>query len=179
MTVAILLLAVLLGVLLFAARKPDILEFCREIEINAPPEKIFSLINDFHCWPEWAPQDTADSSMKRAFSGPPNGRGAVSRWTSNGSAGRGKMEIIESAPPVKVKVNVEFEKPFNVINVNEFIIEPAGSATRVTWRMKGANPFPAKVMSVVFPIDRIMGKHFEDGLRSLKTVSERQDFVSQ
>jgi hypothetical protein len=45
--------------------------------------------------------------------------------------------------------------------------------TRVTWAMRGTKPYVAKVMSIFVNMDRMLGKHFEGGLHSLKTLSER------
>jgi uncharacterized protein YndB with AHSA1/START domain len=122
----------IVALLAFAATRPDIFQVQRSITIQAPPEKIFALINDFHRWPAWAPQDKEDPTMSRTYSGPSLGEGAVSEWTSAGSAGKGRMAIAESVPPRKVSVRVDFEKPFAVHNVNEFILEQAGSSTKVT-----------------------------------------------
>ena len=52
---SIVVVAVLiLAVLAFAASKPNTFRVQRSLTINAPPEKIFALINDFHSWTNWA-----------------------------------------------------------------------------------------------------------------------------
>jgi hypothetical protein len=40
--------------------------------------------------------------MMRTDSGPANGKGAVSEWTSSGSAGTGRMLIPESVQPMRI-----------------------------------------------------------------------------
>jgi len=163
----------IVALLAFAATKPDIFQVQRSITIRAHPEKVFALMNDFHSWPTWAPQDKEDPTMRRTYSGPPEGKGAVSEWTSTGSAGKGKMAIIESVSPRTVSVQVDFEKPFAAHNVNEFILEPDGSSTKVTWAMRGTNLYVMKLMSMFVNMDRMAGKHFEDGLVKLKTAAEQ------
>ena len=121
--VAVAIAAVLAFVVLYAATKPDTFRVQRSVTIDAAPEKIFPLIDDFHNWSGWAPQDKEDPSMKRIYSGPASGTGAVSDWNSTGNAGRGRMSIIESAPPTRVVVKVDFVKPFTAHNLNEFILE--------------------------------------------------------
>jgi hypothetical protein len=143
------------------------------VTIQASPEKIFPLINDFHNWSEWAPQDREDPSMKRTYSGPASGVGAESEWTSSGRAGSGRMSITESAPPSRVVIDVHFVKPFTVHNVNLFTLEPDGAATKVTWTLQGTNLYFMKVMSVFSSMDRMMGGHFESGLRDLKAAAEK------
>lgn len=171
-TIAIIFVVVLIGVLGFAAMKPNTLNIQRVADIKAPPERIFALINDFHNWQAWAPQDRMDSTMKRTFGGTLSGKGASSEWVSKGKAGCGRMEITESAAPFKITVRVDFVKPFEAHNINEFTLEPMDDMTRVTWAMRGTKPYIAKVMSIFVNMDHLLGKHFEAGLHSLKTLSE-------
>lgn len=170
--IVIALAVVIAAVLLFAASKPNTFAIQRSIVIDAPPEKVFELINDFHNWPKWTPQDKEDAAMKRTFSGTASGAGAVSDWTGSGNTGAGRMTIIESQPSQKISVQVDWTKPFETRNINDFVLEPAGASTRLTWSMRGPNLYPMKLMGVFVNMDRSMGKHFEAGLASLKQVAE-------
>ena len=69
--------AVVGALLLYAATKPDTFRVQRSINIQAPPEKIFAVLNDFHQSVSWSPYEKKDPAMKRAFSGPESGKGAV------------------------------------------------------------------------------------------------------
>jgi hypothetical protein len=174
LTIAI--VVVITGIILFADTKPNTIQVTRSITIQAPAEKIFPLIDDFHHWPGWAPQDKEDPTMKRIYSGEESGAGAISDWQGTGNAGKGRMTIMESAAPNKVVVRVDFVRPFVAHNLNEFILEPSepGTSTKVTWTMRGPNLFFMKVMGVFMNMDRMLGKHFETGLQNLKIVSESQ-----
>ena len=79
------LAALIAAVLVFAATKPPRLRVQRWVIIDAPPQTIFPLINDFHNWSRWAPQDKEDVNMKRTYSGSPSGEGAISQWHGTGS----------------------------------------------------------------------------------------------
>ena len=175
-TLAIVL--VITAIVLFADTKPNVIQVTRSITIQAPAEKIFPLIDDFHHWPGWAPQDKEDPTMKRLYSGEESGAGAISDWQGTGNAGKGRMTITESAAPNKVVIKVDFVRPFVAHNVNEFVLEPAteptepGTSTKVTWTMRGPNMFFMKLLGVFVNMDRMLGKHFEAGLQNLKIVSE-------
>jgi uncharacterized protein YndB with AHSA1/START domain len=170
---SLIIVAVLIGaVLAFAATRPNTFLIERSLSIKTPPEKIFVLINNFHNWARWSPQDTEDPSMKRTFNGPESGTGAISDWNSTGSAGRGRMLITESVAPSRISVNVDWVKPFKAHNVNVFSLQPDGASTRATWSMRGTNVYMMKVMSVFVNMDRMMGKHFEAGLENLKRAAE-------
>jgi len=170
----VVIVAVLIAAILaFAASKPNTFSVQRSTSIKASPEEIFALINDFHNWSAWAPQDKEDLSMHRTYSGPTSGTGAVSEWDSTGSAGKGRMGITESVPLRKISVKVDFVKPLEAHNINEFTLEPDGALTQVTWAMHGTNLYIMKIMSIFVNMDRVVGKHFEDGLDMLKTAAEK------
>ena len=70
-------------------------------------------------------------------------------------------------------MRTEFLKPFVAHNTNVFTLRPEGESTRVTWTMQGTNIYLMKVLSVFINVDREAGKHFEAGLRNLKTAVEK------
>ena len=167
-------LAVLIaGVVIFAAMKPDTFEVRRTASIKAPPESIFPLINEFDRWSAWSPWEKKDPAMQRARSGAARGKGAVYAWDGNGDVGKGRMEITDAAPPSKVTIRLDFEKPFEAHNVVDFMLSPKGDTTEVTWRMRGPAPFFSKVMQVFIDMDKMVGKDFEVGLANLKAIAER------
>jgi len=83
------------------------------------------------------------------------------------------MTITESVPNKMISINVDFVKPFEAHNVNEFTLEPAGTSTNVTWTMNGTNLYIMKIMSVFRNMDSVIGRHFESGLDNLKTFAEQ------
>ena len=172
-TIAILLVVLIVGVLIFASTKPDTFTVQRSAAIKAPAEKIFAVIDDFHRWPDWSPWEKLDPAIKRTLGGPANGKGATYAWEGNGKAGAGRMEIIESAPASKVGIQLDFIKPFEGHNIAEFTLTPQGDSTQVSWVMRGPTPFVSKLMQVFMSLDRVIGKDFEEGLANLKALTEK------
>ena len=74
-------------VLVLAARKPNHFRVQRSASIDAPPERIFPLINDFHRWGAWSPWEHKDPDMKRTFSGTGSGRGSIYQSAGNSNVG--------------------------------------------------------------------------------------------
>ena len=173
-TIAIAVVVVVGGFLIYAATRPDTFRVERTATIKAPPEKIFPLINDFQRWGAWSPFEKKDPTMKRTLSGAPSGSGAVYEWDGNKEIGQGRMEIVESVPPSRVTLKLDFTRPFEAHNIVDFTLEPRGDSTQVTWAIHGPSPFISKVMGIVFNMDKMIGKDFEAGLAALKTVSEQQ-----
>jgi uncharacterized protein YndB with AHSA1/START domain len=170
--IVVLVVVPLAAILIFAATKPDTFRVQRATSIKAPPERIFPLIADFHGWGAWSPYEKLDPAMKRTFSGAANGKGAVYEWDSDGKAGKGRMEITDAPAPSKVAIKLDFFKPFEAHNIAEFTLEPRGDSTDITWAMYGPNLYIAKVMSIFFNMDRMIGKDFETGLANLKARAE-------
>jgi uncharacterized protein YndB with AHSA1/START domain len=168
--IVVVLIAVLLG---FAATRPDTFRVQRATSIKAPPEKIFALINDFHSWGSWSPWEKMDPTMKRTHSGAANGNGAVYEWEGNNKVGKGRMEIMDTSPPSKVTIKLDFVKPFEGHNIAEFTLEAKGDSTNVTWAMYGPSPYIARLMGLFFNMDNMIGKDFETGLSNMKTVVEK------
>lgn len=155
------------------ATRPAIFRAQRSTVIEAPPEKIYPLIEDFHLWKSWSPFEKLDPAMRRTLSGSERGRGAVYEWSGNKKAGTGRMEITDTAAPNRVTIKLDFLKPFESHNVCDFTLEPRGGGTEVTWAMQGPNSTAAKVMQSFMNMEKLIGKDFDEGLANLKRVVER------
>ncbi len=160
-------------ILIIASTRPDTFRIERRIAINAPPEKIFPLLNDFRAWTKWSPWENKDPALKRDYSGAATGKGAVYGWEGNKNVGKGRMEILESVQPSKLVIDLRFISPFQAHNTAEFTLTPDGNVTTVNWAMHGPNVFVSKVMSVLMNFDKMVGKDFEQGLANMKAAAER------
>ncbi len=159
-------------VLVIASTKPGTFRVQRSAAIQAPPEKIFACLNDFHRWPSWSPWEKMDPAMQRTHAGAESGKGAVYSWKGNKKVGEGRMEIVESAAPSRLLIKLDFLIPFEAHNTAEFTLAAQGNSTTVTWAMTGPQPFMFKVMTVFMNMDKMVGKDFETGLANLKAVAE-------
>ena len=170
-TILIAVVAALALLLIYAATQPDSFRVERSIRINAQPDKVFALINDLHGFNTWNPFNKKDPAIKGGYSGAASGKGATYSWQSE-KVGVGSMEIVDTAPPAKLTMKLDFVKPFEAHNIAEFTLTPEGDATQVTWAMHGPSPYVSKLMQVFFSMDKIVGKDFEDGLANLKVLAE-------
>jgi uncharacterized protein YndB with AHSA1/START domain len=171
--IAVVLAIVVAAILAFAATKPSTLRVLRTINIKAPADRIFPLINDFHQWRNWSPYETKDPAMKRSYEGAESGKGAVYAWDGNKNVGSGRMEILEASMPSKIVIKLDFFTPFEGHNTAEFTMLPQGDATHLTWVMYGPANFMSKLIQVFMNLDNMIGKDFEVGLANLKTLAEK------
>jgi uncharacterized protein YndB with AHSA1/START domain len=171
-TIALVVVLLIAGVLLFALTKPDAFRIERSTIIKAPPEKINALLTDFKQWAAWSPWEKKDPAMKRTYSGAATGKGTVYGWEGNKNVGTGRMEILD-AQPQTVTIKLDFLAPFEAHNTAEFVLQPQGDSTQLTWAMYGPSNYISKVMSVVMSMDKMVGPDFEAGLANLKAIAEK------
>jgi uncharacterized protein YndB with AHSA1/START domain len=170
---AVLVVLAIGGVLGLALTKPDTFTVQRTTRVDAPPEKIYAALNDFHRWPDWSPWEKLDPAMKRTQSGSASGKGAVYEWDGNSKVGAGRMEILDSTPARRVAIKLDFLRPFEGHTTTEFTLQPRGDSSEVVWAMTGPAPFVSKLMQVFVDMDTMIGKDFEAGLANLKAMSEK------
>lgn len=170
--VGLVVVGVIALVLILAAMKPSAFKYERSTTINASADRIAPLVNNFHEWARWSPWEKLDADLKRGYSGAESGTGAAYTWDGK-KAGAGRMEIT-NAQSSGTDINLDFERPFKAHNITKFRFLPTDSSTRVIWTMEGQNIFMGKVMSVFVSMDKMIGKDFEAGLASMKTIAEQQ-----
>lgn len=172
MLIPILIALVLIVVVLVIIVALQPADFCitRSATINATPEKVFPMVNDFHRWDDWSPWAKIDPAMKSTYSGSPAGEGAIYEWSGNNKVGQGRMTLLQSKPHEYVHIRLEFMKPFQATNKTEFILKPEGNTTHLTWKMSGKNNFMAKAFALIMNMDKLVGKDFEKGLSQLNRL---------
>ena len=142
-------LAAIIGLILVVAFfQSDDLNVTRSATINAAPDAVFKVVNDFRQWDAWSPWSKIDSKMTKSLEGPPEGVGAVYKWSGNNEVGEGSTRLIESKPNEKVAMRLEMVRPFKGDSDVQFTFAPEGAGTKVTWAMQSKKPFIGKVMSL-------------------------------
>jgi uncharacterized protein YndB with AHSA1/START domain len=145
----------------------------RSTTIDAPPERVYPHVANFHRWHDWSPWEGLDPDLRRTYSGPEAGPGATYAWAGNRKAGEGRMEITEATEPTRVSIDLRFLKPFKAQNETAFVIRPEGAGSRVTWTMTGRKTLATKILGIFRSMDAMVGPDFEKGLASLKSTVER------
>jgi len=170
--VLIALLAIIVALAVIIAMQPAEFRVSRSTTIAAPAATVFEQVNDFHKWDAWSPWARLDPAMKKSHEGAPAGVGAMYSWSGNDQVGEGRMILTESRPSERIRIKLEFLKPFAATNTAEFDFKADGNQTLVTWSMFGTNNFMAKAFGLVMNLDKVVGGDFEKGLAHLKSVTE-------
>jgi hypothetical protein len=171
------LIVAIAAVAIYAATLPNEFRIARTASIKAPADKIFPLISNLKRFNEWNPFAKQDPSIAITYNETLVGKGAGYAWDSDGRSSKGSLEITDAAAPSSVEMRLDMLKPMEGHNRIVFALRPAADATDVktdvTWTMTGHYSYVAKVMGVVFNMDKMVGGEFEKGLADLRTLVEK------
>lgn len=170
----ILLALVIIAILFFVmlVGRPDDFKVTRSTVIAVTPDKVFPHVNDFHKWDDWSPWAKLDPACKNTFSGAAAGKDAGFAWDGNKKVGAGRMTITESRPNNLIVIDLHFLRPFEASSITEFAFQPEGNGTKISWSMMTRNNLMSKVFGIFADCDNMVGKDFEKGLASLKSILE-------
>ncbi len=171
--IGLVVVAILVLILGYAAILPSDYVVSREITINAPAEKIFPYLNNSKLAEQWGPWSEMDPQAKMIYSGPDDGAGSKASWDSSGQLGTGSATIVESLPNQRVAIQLEYTKPMSMVQLAEYLVRSEGNQSVVTWKVQGKNSFPGRVMCIFMNMDKMVGGMFEKGLSNLKTLVEK------
>jgi carbon monoxide dehydrogenase subunit G len=147
----------------------------RSIAVKAAPEAVYDRLIDFRQFVEWSPWDKLDPDMTKEFSGSERGKDAVYTWSGNNKVGAGRMTIVDTTENETVQVRLEFLRPFATVCQTAWDVTPEDDGCRVRWSMTGRNDgLMPRVFGLFMKMDKMVGKDFENGLASLKSLSERE-----
>jgi uncharacterized protein YndB with AHSA1/START domain len=164
------IVAVIAIICIAASFQSDDMSVSRSATIAAPPEAVFKVVNDFRQWDAWSPWSKLDPAMAKTLEGPPEGKGAVYRWSGNNEVGEGSTTLVDSTPNEKVVMKLEFVRPFAGTSDVLFTFVPEGTGTKVTWAMKSEKNFIMKVMGLFMDCEKMCGDQFNEGLANLAKV---------
>jgi hypothetical protein len=176
MTIALSILAVIavvvIGILLYAATRPDTFRVERSATIHAPAGTLYSILTDLRRGTEWSPFEKG-LTMNKSYSGPATGEGAAMEWSGSKEVGAGTFTIVD-ATPSKITSRLVMRKPMKASNIVEYALAPQDNATVMTWSMYGPATMVTKVMGLFMNMDKMCGDQFEKGLKDLKVLAESE-----
>src|ERR1039458_3855517 len=105
--------AIVVLFLIIVAMQPPEFRVTRAAKINAPPEKVFLHVNDFHQWEAWSPWAKMDPACKNTYEDPPAGTGASFAWAGNKKVCKGRLTITKSKRADLIRIRLAFPETFN------------------------------------------------------------------
>ena len=143
----------------------------RSIEIDASPQEVFEMVNDFQQFNRWQPWAQIDPDTRYVYEGPATGAGSRMMWYSDHpEVGDGKQEIILSEPYSKVRMALDFGA--GGLGYADYLIDATDDGSELTWTLEsdmGGNPI-ARYIGLA--LDGMIGPSYEQGLANLKNILE-------
>jgi len=169
----IILTALVLIVALFI---PKDYKLERSIVIQAPKDSIFEYVKHLKNQNEYSVWNKMDPNMKSHYTGVDGTVGFVSAWESEvKNVGTGSQTITKIIEGESMTTRLNFEKPFKAVNNTEISTTAIdASNTKVTWSFNGSYPYPMNIMKLVFNMEKLIGKDFEEGLKNMKVILEKK-----
>jgi uncharacterized protein YndB with AHSA1/START domain len=160
----IVVLLLIVGLLL-----PSKIHVERSITISAPQASVFAALNSLREFNKWSPWAKYDPTMTYSFSGPETGVGARMEWQSK-EMGNGTQEIIAVENDRRITVALDFGEMGQATAY--YALQPLASGTQVTWGFD--EDVGMNLLGRYFGpfMDGMIGKDYEEGLASLKTLLE-------
>tara|TARA_R110000868_G_scaffold175564_1_gene412658 strand:+ start:14387 stop:14917 length:531 start_codon:yes stop_codon:yes gene_type:complete len=176
MYIALYILAGLIFViLLLALIAPKAYDVSRSIQVNAPIPVVFEYVKYLKKQEEWSPWARKDPNMNRKFTGVDGEVGAINYWNGNKEVGEGEQEITKIIEGERAEGELRFFKPFKSTSDCYLTTEAiTDSETKVTWGFCGKNKFPMSIFTLFVSMDKMVGKDFEQGLATLKSIVEKR-----
>jgi hypothetical protein len=158
------------------SRRPTAYHVERTLDVAAPPDLVFGLLNDLHRFASvlilfGSPWEKGDPNMQKTFEGPA-GVGQSLAWSGNREVGKGTMTIEESVPGQKVVIKLAFVQPMASTTLCTLAIAGTPAGSSVAWTMDGNHNFVGKAIGLFMNTDKMLGTDIEKSLAQLKTIAE-------
>lgn len=173
-TVLYILVGIIAVILVLAMIAPKTYDVSRSIEISRPSNEVFEYLKYLGNMDEWSPWAKKDPNMEKKFTGTDGEVGAISYWNGNKDVGEGEQEIKKIVNGERIDSELRFLKPWKSTSDCYTKIENVGNGkSKVIWGFSGKNKFPMSIMALFMSMDKMVGKDFEEGLATLKSVLEK------
>lgn len=137
----------------------------KSIDINAPKDKIKSVLTDFSQWRPWSPWMVLEPEATMSIA--PDGKSYS--WEGN-RVGSGEMKRL-SEEGDRINFDLMFLKPWKSHATPYFLLDEKNGTTTVTWNMDSSMPFFMFFMTKM--METMIGMDFERGLKMLKDYMEK------
>ena len=108
----------------------------RSIVIDAPTEKVYPLVADFHNWRPWSPWLITEPEAKVTV----NEDGKSYSWEGK-RTGSGNMTVLDETANRFLNMELNFLKPWKSSSKVRWRFESEGEGTKVTWFMDSSLPW--------------------------------------
>jgi len=162
-----LILLILIGSAIYFGTKDGTYDIQDSTVIKAPPEVVFSKVNDYKNWEKWGPWKKEDSTLTFTYAEKTSGEGASYSWDGDMS---GSMTTTKVIPNKEIEQDLTLDTPGGERHPKVYwTFEEVEGGTKVTWGMKGEHTLIDKAYYTFsgFDFDASMHQMNKDGLKGI------------
>ena len=168
------LLAIIVLVLIVSAFVDGKNHFEKSVSINATPDKVWSHTNSLKLMDTWSPWNKLDPNMKKEWTGTTGQTGEKNCWEGNEQAGKGCQEVLKvDAANKQIDTKITFLTPYESENYATVKVVPEGNDSKATWTFSNEIPYPWTFTKLIWNLEEMIGKDYQEGLNNLKSLSEK------
>lgn len=143
----------------------------RKVTIQADVARVHELCGDLKNWPQWAPWEANDKSIRTSIGEKSSGVGAYQSWKGDNDAG--ELTFTRCDPASGVAWDMNFINGDSKMPAkSQLNYTPGASGIEVEWVIEGRMEMPLIGPFFAKFADRLIGAMFEQGLNKLKSVCE-------
>jgi len=173
--ILVVIAVIIVGILVAAAFTATGYKIERQVIINKPKSDVFNYVKLLKNQDHYSKWVMTDPNMRKEFRGTDGTVGFIYAWDSdNKQVGKGEQEIINITEAERIDCEVRFMKPFEGKSITSFLIEVLGAnETQVTWIFSGRRNFMAKIVHMLFNLEKMLGRDMQISLDRLKNNLEK------
>ena len=142
------------------------------VRVNAPPDKVYAIVSDFHQWSPWSPWLIQEPEATVTV----QSDGKSYAWEGS-RIGSGRMKVTAEQAGQAIDYDLNFLKPYKSHAKVRFELTAVDGRTDVTWLLDSSLPFflfwMKKAMTVFLAMD------YRRGLTMLKDLAETGSVPSE
>ncbi len=168
-TFLLVVLVLLGGVVIYAARQPDVFRVGRMRYMGVQPAQVFPYLQTWTEIARWSP--LGDASVAKAYSVAPSGVGA--RVDASTTHAAGYAVIVESVANSRVRMRVELTRPMKASGQMVIELEAVDGGTEVLWTLTAQQHIWLRVMDIFMNAEARCERAMDRGLAALRLLVER------
>jgi len=147
--------------------------------IEAPAEKVYSLIKDYERFTEWSPFLVADPEQKNNVTGENGALGSTFHWEGTAEKSLGSQTLTELKENQYAKMFCDVKQPFKATSTFEYFINETANGVEVKQEFKTEMGGFSYFMAKLFGMEKEIAATNQLGLERLKTVLEQNVSVAE
>jgi len=177
MTILLIILAIIAIPFILALFMRKEYRIVRETVIDQPTPTVFEFVKKLKNQERYNKWTMMDPNVRKEMKGTDGTVGFIATWDSdNKKVGTGQQEIVEIKEGERIRLALQFFKPFKgKANASMNVVPQGSNQTKLTWEFNSGMNYPMNIMIPLLNIEKLLGKDLDESLVLLKSILENKN----